>query len=66
MPFTSVVTAAGSAGAIASTTQDLARWARALYGGDVLSAATRRQMLTFVRAYSYGIDHLVRPRASAG
>ncbi len=54
VPFTSVVTAAGSAGAIASTTQDLARWARALYGGDVLSAATRRQMLTFVKAYSYG------------
>ena len=54
VPFTSVVTAAGSAGAIASTTQDLARWARALYGGTVLSAATRRQMLTFVQAYSYG------------
>ena len=33
VPFTSVITAAGSAGAMASTTQDLARWARALYGG---------------------------------
>jgi D-alanyl-D-alanine carboxypeptidase len=54
VPFTSVVTAAGSAGAIASTTQDLARWARALYGGKVLSAAARRQLFTFVRAYSYG------------
>ena len=54
VPFTSVVTAAGSAGAMASTTQDLARWARALYGGTVLSAAARRQMLTFVQAYSYG------------
>ncbi len=54
VPFTSVITAAGSAGAIASTTQDLARWARALYGGHVLDAATRRQMLTFVKAYSYG------------
>ncbi len=54
VPFTSVATAAGPAGAIASTTQDLARWARALYGGDVLAAATRRQMLTFVKAYRYG------------
>ncbi len=54
VPFTSVVTAAGSAGAIASTTQDLARWARALYGGRVLTPATRKEMLTFVRATSYG------------
>jgi len=54
VPFTSVITAAGSAGAMASTTQDLARWARALYGGHVLTAATKRQMLTFIRAYSYG------------
>jgi D-alanyl-D-alanine carboxypeptidase len=55
VPFRSVATAAGSAGAIASTTGDLARWARALYGGTgVLSAATRREMLTFVKAYRYG------------
>jgi len=54
VPFTSVVTAAGAAGAIASTTQDMARWARALYGGDVLDPATRKQMLTFVKAYGYG------------
>ncbi len=56
VPFTSVTTAAGSAGAIASTTGDLARWARALYGGSgVLGAATRREMLTFVKAFSYGL-----------
>jgi CubicO group peptidase (beta-lactamase class C family) len=55
VPFRSVVTAAGSAGAIASTAGDLARWARALYGGTgVVSAATRREMLTFVKAYLYG------------
>jgi D-alanyl-D-alanine carboxypeptidase len=55
VPFRSVATAAGSAGVLASTTGDLARWARALYGGTtVLSAATRREMLTFVRAYAYG------------
>jgi D-alanyl-D-alanine carboxypeptidase len=56
VPFTSVVTAAGSAGAIASTSADLARWARALYGGSaVLGAATRREMLTFVKTFSYGV-----------
>jgi D-alanyl-D-alanine carboxypeptidase len=55
VPFRSVATAAGAAGAIASTTGDLARWARALFGGTgVLSAATRREMLTFVKAYRYG------------
>jgi D-alanyl-D-alanine carboxypeptidase len=35
-PFTSVVTAAGAAGSIASTPKDLVRWASALYGGAVL------------------------------
>ncbi|HYN48652.1 MAG TPA: serine hydrolase domain-containing protein [Candidatus Nanopelagicales bacterium] len=56
VPFRSVITAAGSAGAIASTTTDLARWARALYGGSaVLSLATRREMFTFVKAYAYGL-----------
>jgi D-alanyl-D-alanine carboxypeptidase len=39
-PFTSVVTAAGPAGAIAGTAEDAARWAAALYGGQVLSRAT--------------------------
>jgi len=47
VPFTSVVTAAFSAGSIASTSGDLARWARALYGGDVLTPASLAQMLTF-------------------
>ena len=35
-PFTSVVTAAGAAGGFASTARDLAHWAQALYGGEVL------------------------------
>ena len=35
-PFTSVVTAAGAAGSIASTPKDLVRWVGALYGGAVL------------------------------
>ncbi len=40
VPFTSVVTAAGSAGDVAATSADLAAWARALYGGTILKPAT--------------------------
>lgn len=40
VPFTSVVTAAGSAGSVAATSADLAAWARALYGGSVLRPET--------------------------
>jgi D-alanyl-D-alanine carboxypeptidase len=54
VPFTSVVTAAGAAGAMASTSGDLARWARALYGGYILRRETRTEMLTFVRSTAYG------------
>ena len=39
-PFRSVVTAAGGAAPLASTSGDLARWARALYGGQVLDPAS--------------------------
>ncbi|HEX2753844.1 MAG TPA: serine hydrolase domain-containing protein [Candidatus Limnocylindrales bacterium] len=35
-PFRSVITAAAGAGSMAGTSTDLARWARALYGGKVL------------------------------
>ncbi len=35
-PFRSVVTAAAGAGSLAGTSTDLARWARALYSGEVL------------------------------
>jgi D-alanyl-D-alanine carboxypeptidase len=45
VPFTSVVTAAGAAGSIASTSSDLVRWARALYGGSALEPATRAAMI---------------------
>ena len=45
MPFTSVVTAAGAAGSIASTSSDLVRWAQALYGGSLLEPATRAEMV---------------------
>ena len=45
MPFTSVVTAAGGAGGIASNSSDLARWARSLYAGGVLSSASIEAMV---------------------
>ncbi|MEX1170833.1 MAG: serine hydrolase domain-containing protein [Chloroflexota bacterium] len=48
VPFTSVVTAAGSAGSIASTADDLVIWARALYGGRVLSPASLTAMVADV------------------
>ncbi len=38
-PFTAITTAAGAAGAGAASAPDLARWALALYGGDVLPPA---------------------------
>jgi D-alanyl-D-alanine carboxypeptidase len=40
VPFTSVISAAGSAGDVAATSADLAAWARALYGGAVLRPET--------------------------
>jgi D-alanyl-D-alanine carboxypeptidase len=45
VPFTSVVTAAGAAGSIATTSGDLANWARALYGGTALGPASRTAMV---------------------
>lgn len=44
-PFTSVVTAAAAAGGMASSADDVARWARALYAGTALEPATRAAML---------------------
>jgi CubicO group peptidase (beta-lactamase class C family) len=40
-----VITAAGGAGSIAGTSDDLARWAKALYGGGVLGADGTRLLL---------------------
>ena len=45
IPFTSVVTASGGAGSIATTAWDLVRWARALYGGQVLRPETLAAMV---------------------
>jgi D-alanyl-D-alanine carboxypeptidase len=45
VPFTSVVTAAGAAGSIATTSGDLAHWARALYDGPALTRGSRADMV---------------------
>jgi D-alanyl-D-alanine carboxypeptidase len=45
VPFTSVVTAAAGAGGIASSSSDLARWARALYAGGVLTPESVQEMI---------------------
>jgi len=44
-PFTSVITAAGGAGSLASTPNDLVHWARALYNGAVVSPGSVQLML---------------------
>ena len=54
MPFTSVATAAWSAGGLAMTASDLARWTRALFTGGVLPPASLNQMLAYDRAAGPG------------
>ena len=49
MPFTSVVSAAGASGDVAATSADLARWAQALYGGQVLHHETLADAIRDVR-----------------
>jgi D-alanyl-D-alanine carboxypeptidase len=51
-PFTSVVTAAGAAGAIAGDAVDAARWAAALYGGEVISPRLVREAVRDVQRTS--------------
>jgi D-alanyl-D-alanine carboxypeptidase len=54
VPFTSVVTASGAAGSIASTPGDLVLWARALYGGAALQPRSRVAMIAdIVRTAQY-------------
>ena len=63
-PFTSLVTAAGTAGDIASSSADLARWARGLYGGTVLAPdslammldTSRSRQLHAPKAYGFGME----------
>jgi D-alanyl-D-alanine carboxypeptidase len=52
-PFMSVLTAAGSAGSVASSARDLAIWAKALYSGKVLGPGGLTQMLNFAPTKSF-------------
>ncbi len=61
-PFTAIATAAGAAGSVAASAPDLARWAEALYGGEVLPAADVQAMVddalrteALKPAYPYGL-----------
>ena len=56
LPFMSLATALGTAGAVVSTAGDLSRWAQALYGGRVLVPTALTQMLDF------GLTRGLRPR----
>jgi CubicO group peptidase (beta-lactamase class C family) len=61
VPFTSVVTASGAAGSIASTAEDLAHWVGALYGGGALAAAARAELTAEME-----VTLNYRPRVSYG
>jgi D-alanyl-D-alanine carboxypeptidase len=50
VPFRSVVSAAGGAGSLAGDSRDVARWARALYGGEAIDEDSLRIMLAGVDA----------------
>ena len=55
-------------GGVAGTTQDLARWARALYGGGVVPASLMPEMVNGVAAKlgpntKYGLGVIIRPTA---
>ena len=53
VPFTSVVTAAGGAGGFASDARDLARWARDLYGGRLVTPETFARMTDDTATVAY-------------
>jgi CubicO group peptidase (beta-lactamase class C family) len=55
IPFMAAVSVAKAAGAIASTPTDLVTWADALYGGDLLSRRSLREMETILPVGTYGL-----------
>lgn len=69
-PRTALYSAAGTAGAIVSTSNDLARWAQALFGGAVLQPESLQQMLTFVATddddFEYGLGVARQQDPTAG
>mgnify|MGYP006413812269 CR=1 FL=1 len=55
-PYTAIETGAWAAGAMVSSVGDLAHWASALYGGEVLASASLEQMLTVEKGnYGFGV-----------
>jgi D-alanyl-D-alanine carboxypeptidase len=61
-PFTAIITAAGAAGSVAASAPDLARWAKALYGGEVIPEGALEAMIadatttmTLKPGYPYGL-----------
>jgi D-alanyl-D-alanine carboxypeptidase len=55
LPNRALATIASSAGGIAGTALDVARWGAALYAGSVLPPAALQGMLTFVPGHAYGL-----------
>jgi D-alanyl-D-alanine carboxypeptidase len=55
LPNRALATIASSAGGIAGTALDVARWGAALYAGSVLPTAALQEMLTFVPVHDYGL-----------
>ncbi len=69
IPHLSAATVAWAAGAVVSTPSDLARWASALYGGEILTPESTAQMLTFRPRDDYGLGtrtQIFRGRVAVG
>jgi D-alanyl-D-alanine carboxypeptidase len=49
LPRTAIDSSKWASGSIVSTAEDVARWANALYGGQVLDPEAMKQMLSFYR-----------------
>jgi D-alanyl-D-alanine carboxypeptidase len=55
IPSLSTASVAGAAGAMASTAGDLATWAAALYGGEILAPGSLREMIDVLPPDGYGL-----------
>ncbi|MCH7697549.1 MAG: beta-lactamase family protein [Chloroflexi bacterium] len=70
IPYTAIETAAWAAGGIVSSAEDLARFAVALFGGELLTDASLDQMLTIVQLeteppdWNYGLGLIQFPTDS--
>jgi D-alanyl-D-alanine carboxypeptidase len=55
IPRTSILSIAWTAGAMYSNAEDMNRWYQKLLGGEILSAASRSQLLAFTGTAEYGL-----------